>query len=157
MKALKKWFPLISLICGALALVMIFLPMGSLDFPALGINNKKYEGVKVCFGDKESHLEFSILNTLSFVLGLVGGVLAYLGAKSNNKIMKYVAIACFVVAFILICAAANLVQFDSNVPSAIAKEMRKEMKPAIGGILAAIFCVLGAASTACDTFIKDKE
>ena len=89
---------------------------------------------------------------------IVGIVLAFLGAKSNNKIMKYAAIACFAVAVILFICSKNFVQFDSDfVPKAYAKELRKEMEAGIGSILAVIFCIIGAASTACDTFLKDKE
>jgi hypothetical protein len=148
MKALKKWFPLISLICGALALVMIFLPAGSL----LG---EDFKGTQIAFGDSDKYLEFSILNTLSFVIGVVGGVLAFLGAKSNNKVMKYAAIACFVLGVILFLCSKNFVQFDSIVPKEVVKAYRKEMEAGIGSILAAIFCVVGAAATACDTFIKE--
>ena len=148
MKALKKWFPLISLICGVLALVMIFLPMGSL-------NGVKHKGIQVCFGDKDEHLAFSIMNTLSFVLAVAGGVVAYLGGKKGNKVMKYVAIACFVVAVVLFCLSANFVQFTSEVPSAYAKEIRKDMKAEIGAILAVIFSIIGAASTVCDVVVKE--
>ena len=150
MKALKKWFPLISLICGVLALAMIILPMGSL-------HGTKYKGTQVCFGDKDEMLVFSIMNTVTFVLGLVGGLLAYFGAKSNNKAMKYAAIACFAVAVVLFCLSAKFVQFDSIVPSAVAKQARKDMKAEIGSILAVLFCIIGAAATACDTFMKDAE
>lgn len=148
MKALKKWFPLISLICGALALVMIFLPAGSLF-------EKDYKGLQICFGDKDEYLEFSILNTLSFVIGIVGGVLAYLGAKSNNKIMKYAAIACFVLGVILFICSKNFVQFDSIVPNEVVKAYRKEMEAGIGSILAAIFCAIGAVATVCDVVVKE--
>ena len=148
MKALKKWFPLISLICGALALVMIFLPAGSLL-------DEDFKGTQIAFGDSDKYLEFSILNTLSFVIGVVGGVLAFLGAKSNNKALKYAAIACFVLGVILFLCSKNFVQFDSIVPKEVVKAYRKEMEAGIGSILAAIFCVVGAAATACDTFIKE--
>ena len=148
MKALKKWFPLISLICGALALVMIFLPAGSLF-------SEDFKGTQIAFGDSDKYLEFSILNTLSFVIGVVGGVLAFLGAKSNNKMMKFAAIACFVLGVILFLCSKNFVQFDSIIPKEVVKAYRKEMEAEIGSILAAIFCVIGAAATACDTFIKE--
>ncbi|MBE7101419.1 MAG: hypothetical protein E7364_07450 [Clostridiales bacterium] len=148
MKALKKWFPLISLICGALALVMIFLPAGSLF-------EENHTGLQVCFGDKDEHLAFSIMNTVCFVIGIVGGVLAYLGAKSNNKIMKYVAIVCFVAGVILFICSRNFIQFTSEVPSAMAKEIRKEVEAGIGSILAAIFCAIGAVATVCDVVVKE--
>ncbi len=150
MKALKKWFPLISLICGVLALAMIILPAGSLF-------GEEFKGTQISFGDSDKYLEFSILNTLSFVIGLAGGALAYLGAKSNNKTMKYAAIACFVVGVILFICSKNFVQFDSVIPNSIVKEYRKEMKAEIGSILAVLFCIIGAAATACDTFMKDAE
>ena len=155
MKALKKWFPLISLICGALALVMIFLPMGSVDMPLLGLK-KEYKGLKVCFGDDET-LVFSIMNTLSFVIGAVGGVLAFLGAKSNNKVMKYVALGCFVLGAILFICSKKFVQFDSVVPKEFVKEIRKAMEAKIGAILAVIFNIIGAAATACDIFVKEEK
>jgi hypothetical protein len=149
MKALKKWFPLISLICGVLALAMIILPAGSL----LG---EDFKGTQISFGDSDKYLEFSILNTLSFVIGVVGGALAFLGAKNNNKMMKYAAIACFVVGVILFICSKNFVQFDSVLPSAYVKELRKEMKAEIGSILAVIFCIIGAASTVADVVVKDE-
>ena len=149
MKALKKWFPLISLICGVLALAMIILPAGSL----LG---EDFKGTQISFGDSDKYLEFSILNTLSFVIGVVGGALAFLGAKNGNKMMKYAAIACFVVGVILFIFSKNFVQFDSVLPSAYVKELRKEMKAEIGSILAVIFCIIGAASTVADVVVKDE-
>ena len=81
MKALKKWFPLISLICGVLALAMIILPAGSL----LG---EDFKGTQISFGDSDKYLEFSILNTLSFVIGVVGGVSASLAYPIYNAIVK---------------------------------------------------------------------
>jgi hypothetical protein len=146
MKALKKWFPLISLICGALALVMIFLP-------AIEAPGDDWNGLNICFGKKDL-FKFSILNLVPYVLAIVGGALAYLAAKKENNTMKYAAIACFAVAAIFFFISKNFVQLD-GIPSSYAKEIKKMFDPAIGSILGGIFCLVGAASVACDTFIKE--
>lgn len=153
MKALKKWFPLISLICGALALVMIFLPC----VESFGEN---YNGLKAAFGNKDAGFAFSILNTITFVLAIVGGVLAYLGAKKGNNVMKYVAIACFVVAAIFFFCMVNFSQPSKEAVDYFGKSLAKEMMEksldlAIGAILGGIFCLVGAASVICDVVVKE--
>ncbi|MBE7101420.1 MAG: hypothetical protein E7364_07455 [Clostridiales bacterium] len=153
MKALKKWFPLISLICGAVALVMLFLP-------CLKVPGESYNGLKAAFGNKDAGFGFSILNTVTFVAAIAGGVLAYLGAKKGNNVMKYVAIACFAVAAIFFFCMVNFSQPSKEIVDLIGKSAAKKMMEesldlAIGAILGGIFCIVGAASVACDTFIKE--
>ena len=149
MKALKKWFPLISLICGVAALVMIFLP-------CVEMASETWNGLKVAFGDKDGivPMKFSICTTLTYVLAIAGGALAFLGAKKGNNVMKYAAIACFAVAAIFFFMAPNFIQFKYG-SSSEAKEARKLFDPAIGSILGGIFSLVGAASVACDAFVKE--
>ena len=149
MKALKKWFPLISLICGALALVMIFLPC--VESPTGSAN-----GLEVAFGNKDEALVFSILHVLMYVLGVVGGALAFVGAKKGNNVMKYVAIACFAVAAILFFVNKSFVQWDTDYfTKAMQKEMNKVLDLAIGSILGGLACLVGAASAVCDVVVKE--
>ena len=147
MKALKKYFPLIALACGVLACVMIFLPIGSWM-------DHEYTGMQVALGDSDEYLEFSFINTLAYVLAIAGAALAFLGAKNNNKMMKYAAIACFALAAILFFTAKNYVQLD-GVGGAYAKEIRKQMEYEIGAYLSAIFCILGAGAAAGDAFVQE--
>jgi hypothetical protein len=147
MKALKKWFPLISLICGALALAMIFLPIGSWQ-------SHDYTGMQVALGDSDEYLSFSFINTLAYVLAIVGAALAFLGAKSNNKMMKFAAIGCFVLGAILFFTAKNYVQFD-GIGGSYAKEIRKQLEYEIGAYLSAIFCLLDAGAAAADAFVQE--
>ena len=153
MKALKKWFPLISLICGVLALVMLFLP-------CVKIPGESYNGLKAAFGNKDAGFGFSILNTITFVAAIAGGVLAYLGAKKGNKIMKYVAIACFAVAAVFFFCMVNFSQPGKEAidyfGKSTAKKMMEEMLDlGIGAILGGIACLVGAASTVCDVVVKE--
>ena len=149
MKALKKWFPLISLVAGVLALVMIFLPATKIEM--LG-ESENYNGLKVAFGNKDAGFDFSILLTLAYLLPVVGGVLAFLGAKKGNKIFAYVAIACFVVGAIFLFCAVNFQQL-AGVSGAVEKEAKKMFDLGIGAILAAIFSILGAVAVVLDTFV----
>ena len=147
MKALKKYFPLISLVCGVAAFIMIFLP-------AVEIPGYDWNGLKVCFGDKDFNMKFSICSTATYLLAIAGGVLAYYGAKNSNKKFQYAAIACFAVAAIFFFIAPNFIQWK-GVPESAAKEARKLYDAAIGSILGALFCLVGAASTVCDVVIKE--
>lgn len=156
MKALKKWFPLISLVAGVLALVMLFLPALKMDI--MGVK-ENYNGLKVAFGNKDAGFGFSIMNLLPFVLAIVGGVLAFLGTKKGNKIFAYVAIACFVVAAVFFFMAVNFAQpskeaIDMYGSKKLAKDMMEEILDlGIGSILAAIFSLLGAVAVVLDTFV----
>ena len=147
MKALKKWFPLISLICGIVGAVVILMPC----VKATGF---KASGIQVCFGDDKKGLAFSFANIFAYLLAILAGLNAWLGAKKNNKINKYVALGCFVLAAIFFFLATNTVQWK-GVPAAFEKELNKALDIAIGSILGALACIVGAVSTACDTFIKD--
>ena len=147
MKALKKYFPLIALACGVLACVMIFLPIGSWQ-------GHDYTGMQVALGDSDEYLAFSFINTMAYVLAIAGAALAFLGAKSNNKMMKYAAIACFALAAILFFTAKNYVQFD-GIGGSYAKEIRKQLEYEIGAYLSAIFCLLGAGAAAGDAFVQE--
>ena len=149
MKALKKWFPLISLVAGVLALVMIFHT--AVKFEMMG-EAENYNGLTAAFGNKDKGFDFSILLTLAYVLPVAGGVLAFLGAKKGNKIMAYVAIACFVVGAIFLFCAVNFTQL-AGVSGAIEKETKKLFDLGIGAILAAIFSLLGAVAVVLDTFV----
>lgn len=146
MKALKKWFPLISLVAGVLALVCILMA-------CVKSSTGSASGLEVCFGKKEEMLKFSIMNLLPYVLAIAGGVVAFLGAKKGNKIMAYVAIACFAVAAVFFFMATNFVTWDNVIPKEMQKEMNKALDLGIGSILAAIFSLLGAVAVVLDTFV----
>lgn len=153
MKALKKYFPLISLVCGAVALVMFFLP-------CVKIPGESYNGLKIAFGNKDAGFAFSILNLITFVLAIAGGVLAYMGAKNGNKNFQYAAIACFVVAAIFFFCMVNFCQPSKEAVEYWGKKTAKKMmKEALdlgfGAILGALACLVGAASTVCDVVIKE--
>ncbi len=148
LKNFKKYFPLAALVCGIIVLVTIFLPVGSWG-------PHDYSGLQVAFGDSDEYLEFSFLNTLAYVLAIAGGALAFLGAKSNNKMMKFVAIGCFVLSAILFFCFKKFVQLD-GIGGSYAKEIRKQFDFEIGAILGAIFGLVGAAVTVADVMVKDE-
>ncbi len=143
----KKYFPLAALACSVLALVMIFLPTCSLW-------GTKYSGLQIMFGDSGEGLGFSIMNILVYVVALAGGALAFLGAKSNNKIIKLAAIGCFVLAIILFFCAKNFVQFSDSWSGDSGSEIRGYIKYKIGTYLSALFCLAGAAITAADVVVQ---
>jgi hypothetical protein len=74
--------------------------------------------------------------------------------------MKYVALACFAVAAIFFFCMVNFSQPSKEIVDIVGKSAAKKMMEealdlGIGAILGGIACLVGAASVACDTFMKD--
>lgn len=162
MKALKKYLGWIAVACAVVAVIMCALP-----FAKMG--DETVSGFEAMFGYKESAMGmsvevfgFSVMNLLSVVLVVVAAVCAHLGKKKGNKIMNYVAIACFVVAAIFFFCAVNFLQMgkfykDMGMTSDLWKEMLKDLDLGIGAVLAGIVSLVGAAAVAVDTFVPVKE
>lgn len=169
MKALKKYLGWIAVACAVVAVIMCALPFAKMGDDTLS-------GFEAMFGYEESAggvsikmFGFSVMNLLPLLLVVVAAVCAYLGKKKGNKIMNYVAIACFAVAAILFFCAVNFLQahedykkFYETMTGAsnfkeMWKEFLKEMDLGIGAILAGIVSILGAAAVAVDTFVPVKE
>jgi 4-hydroxybenzoate polyprenyltransferase len=146
MQTLKKWCPLISFFCGIIALVMIC-------FPALKGSIENYNGLQVCFG-KKGLMKISVFNTLTYVIALFSGMLAYLAGKMEGNNLKYIALVGFLVSMVLFFATEALVSLD-DVSGLTSQAFRKMVDPAIGSIVGAIVCLLGAAATACTIFVKE--
>ncbi len=171
MKALKKYLGWIAVACAVVAVIMCLLPFGAAEE---GGAKMTFSGFAAIFGGdlvtKASGFEvktkafgFSVMNLLPVLFVVAGAVLAFLGKKKGNKIMNYVAIACFAVAAILFFCALNFVQpaKEMDVPKEYISEWRDELKNVIdlgiGAIIAGIVSILGAAAVAVDTFVPVKE
>ena len=103
-------------------------------------------------GSKIQVFGFSFGAMLPYIFALVAGILAFLGAKNENKIYKIVSAVLFLVATILFFSMIDLIVIDKEVFQTpltdaeleLAREMFRDfMDIAVGTILGGICCILG--------------
>lgn len=147
MKSLKKYAPLVAVLAAVIALVMIFLP-------ALAVEKETYNGIKAVFGySKKSTqgsftvqqeiLKFSVMNLLTYVLVIVGGLCAFLSAKDSKKtIFSLIAAICLLVAGVFFFLTVNFTVIPENPLDLTAKDIGFEL--GVGAIIGGIVSIIGA-------------
>ena len=158
----KKVLSFISLLLGALSLIMIFTP--TIKMEALGMS-ESISGYEVVFGKTSGGigmLKFSFGAFMTFILALGGGLLAYFGEKNDKIQQKIIAIVCFFIATILFFCMVKLSVIDSEIFQTELTGMELEsaidlfkglMKNDAGAILGGIFCILGVITSSAQVLI----
>ncbi|MBQ8394541.1 MAG: hypothetical protein IJY63_03010 [Clostridia bacterium] len=143
MKKVVKFLPVIAAVLGLVAVISLFLPAIVLE------SGDKFPGFTTVFGyDKNVSgmkipmLGFSFMNLLTYVLVIVGivvAVLTYLG--KGGKFMTWIAVACLLVAgiFFFCVRAFATVEYEP---------LKAVWSLGFGAILAGICSILGALSLA---------
>lgn len=156
MAKLKKFAPIIAIVLGVLAIIMIFLPALKLT---AGSESETYSGLKATFGYKESYggisvtiFKFSFGNLLTYILVIVGIVFAVLAMLGKlGKIAAIVAAVAFLVAGILFFLATKMISGAEGVSETI----DAYGSLGIGAILGGIICIIAAIISVVPVFIKE--
>ena len=147
--------PVIAAVLGVIALITMFMPAIAMKEGSADPIN----GLKAAFGYSEKFgnasvkvLNFSFMNTLAYLLVLVGaGLSALTYFKGENKLFTLIAAGCFVVATILFfCFVpfAGWLEETKDLWQAMKKAPADFYKLAIGPILGAICSLLAAGASA---------
>ena len=135
---------------GVLAFLMMFLKAG-------GIDGEGYKGSEIVFGVEEMGVQvlgFNFVAFIAYLLPIAGGVMALLAILKENKMFNWIAAGLFVLGMIMMflmptywCMAAH-----ENLKPMLEK---LEIEILVGGVLAVIFEVLGAAACIVKNVLKD--
>lgn len=143
---LKKKGYLISAIVGLVAVALyLFLPAMKMDY--MGISDTE-NGLNCLTGNDGG--EFVIMMLIAVVAMVAGAVVAFLSAKKEGDLFKYIAAACFVVGAIL-CFLTKNFYLSANDLSA----MKSLFDLGIGAILAGILSIVSAVAVILPKFLKD--
>lgn len=148
---------ILSIVAAVLGLVAILLLLAPGVKQQVGPD--KWEGTsgfKMAFGS-EKGMKFSFVLFLPFLLAVIGIALSVVSLFVDNKILKIIAVAVFVIAgiffFLYLSFYSTLAEND------LAKEAIKEMikakyiKLGAGAIMAGIVSILAGASICVGTFV----
>lgn len=156
-KGIMSLLPVIAAGLGLIALITIFMPAIAMKEAVRGA--EPINGLKAAFGYSEKFgnasvkvLNFSFMNTLAYLLVLVGaGLSALTYFKGENKLFTLIAAGCFVVATILFfCFVpfAGWLEETKDLWQAMKKSPADFYKLEIGPILGAICSLLAAGASA---------
>ena len=158
----KKILSVLSLLLGVLSLIMIFTPMIKVELAGMSENINGYEVVFGKTTEGIGMLKFSFGAFMTFILAFGGGLLAFFGAKNDEKWQKILAIICFLIAAILFFCTVKISVIDSEIfqTDLDDKELQSAidifkglMKNGAGAILGGIFCILGVITSTAEAFL----
>lgn len=153
---LKQILCYVAAVLGILTFIMIFLKAGKAD-------GGSFKGSEIAFGHKESipgmgkvtMMKFNIIAFLAYILPLVAGIVAavFTLLGKDNRIVTFVCAGLMILGAILIfCLPTYWYMFAAKDWKDTLKEL--DIKPAIGGILAGIFAILGGGCLIASEFVK---
>ncbi len=155
MAKLKKVGPVVAIVLGVVAIIMLFLP--AITYTAGG-EKYNYSGFKVMFGYKETYagitmevFKFSFGNFLVLLLTVVGIVFAVLAKLGKlGKISPIVAAVAFLVAGILFFCMKSMIAGSDEV-----KETVKEFSLGAGAVIGGILSIIAAILSVLPVFAKE--
>ena len=154
--AFAQYSGFIALVLTIVTIVMFFLPnvMFKQDI-IIGEVKETITGLQAAFGWSETKgsvtvttLNFSILNTLAYVLPIAGVILMLLFKKS--KLFNFIALACFVVSAVLLFIAPTTLVYANEIAAAL----KEVASLAYGAIVAGVMSILSALVVLGKLFIK---
>lgn len=160
-KSVAPLLTLVAALMGLVGFIMLFLPA-----VASKNTDATFTGLEVVFGCKETilkkevtYLNFSFMNLLTYLLviaGLVASVLNVAG-KKPNKLLSFVATACFAVAAALFFCTVNFLSFNEDASGLVAflgGDIKETCELAAGAIVGGIASIFGALASAGAAVLK---
>lgn len=160
-KSVAPLLTLVAALMGLIGIIMLFLPA-----VASKNTDDTFTGLEVVFGCKEkilgrefTCLNFSFMNLLTYLLVIAGLVASVLNAagKKPNKLLSFVATACFAVAAALFFCTVNFLSFNENASELVSffgGDLKETCELAVGAIVGGIASVFGALASAGAVVLK---